>query len=252
MKSEKEKEFMNKKQVALTLGIMCLLLTVGIAIQVRTISNTNSTVAQTLTENGLRDEVLRWKERYDNLYSQLEQAEGNLEKVRQQASQDDTSASSKEDEIKLNNMLLGLTDVTGTGIIFTLTDNQGVTTEMVTSIDDDISYYLVHDSDLRLVVNELKNAGAEAISINNQRIVSTSAITCEGNIIKVNGEKIGSPFVIRAIGSPELLYGALTRPGGPIDLFNAKVITDIKKANKVEIAKYTGIISSKYMTNVEE
>ena len=243
---------MNKKQVALTLGIMCLLLTVGIAIQVRTISNTNSTVAQTLTENGLRDEVLRWKERYDNLYSQLEQAEGNLEKVRQQASQDDTSASSKEDEIKLNNMLLGLTDVTGTGIIFTLTDNQGVTTEMVTSIDDDISYYLVHDSDLRLVVNELKNAGAEAISINNQRIVSTSAITCEGNIIKVNGEKIGSPFVIRAIGSPELLYGALTRPGGPIDLFNAKVITDIKKANKVEIAKYTGIISSKYMTNVEE
>ena len=243
---------MNKKQVALTLGIMCLLLTVGIAIQVRTISNTNSTVAQTLTENGLRDEVLRWKERYDNLYSQLEQAEGNLEKVRQQASQDDTSASSKEDEIKLNNMLLGLTDVTGTGIIFTLTDNQGVTTEMVTSIDDDISYYLVHDSDLRLVVNELKNAGAEAISINNQRIVSTSAITCEGNIIKVNGEKIGSPFVIRAIGSPELLYGALTRPGGPIDLFNAKVITDIKKVNKVEIAKYTGIISSKYMTNVEE
>ena len=243
---------MNKKQVALTLGIMCLLLTVGIAIQVRTISNTNSTVAQTLTENGLRDEVLRWKERYDNLYNQLEQAEGNLEKVRQQASQDDTSASSKEDEIKLNNMLLGLTDVTGTGIIFTLTDNQGVTTEMVTSIDDDISYYLVHDSDLRLVVNELKNAGAEAISINNQRIVSTSAITCEGNIIKVNGEKIGSPFVIRAIGSPELLYGALTRPGGPIDLFNAKVITDIKKANKVEIAKYTGIISSKYMTNEEE
>ena len=58
--------------------------------------------------------------------------------------------------------------------------------------------------------------------------------------------------MIRAIGSPELLYGALTRPGGPIDLFNAKVITDIKKANKVEIAKYTGIISSKYMTNVEE
>ena len=46
---------MNKKQVALKLGIMCLLLTVGIAIQVRTISNTNSTVAQTLTENGLRD-----------------------------------------------------------------------------------------------------------------------------------------------------------------------------------------------------
>lgn len=243
---------MNKKQVAITLGIMCFLLAIGIAIQIRTITSTNSTVTQTLAENGLRDEVLRWKERYDNLYEQLEKEEKNLEIIREQAAQDDTSAASKEEQIKQNNMLLGLTDVTGTGIVFTLKDNSGVTAEMITSIDDDISYYLVHDSDLRLVVNELKNAGAEAISINGQRIVSTSAITCEGNIIKVNGEKIGSPFIIKAIGSPELLYGALTRPGGPIELFNAKVVSDIKKSNNVEISKYSGVINSKYMGNIAD
>ena len=248
----KEEESMNKKQVAVTLGIMCVLLCIGIAIQIRTITNTNTTVTQTFTENSLRDEVLRWKEKYDNLYAQLEKAEKDLEKIRQEASQDDISAESKQEEIKLNNMLLGLTDVTGPGIVLTLKDNQGVTPEMVTAIGDDISYYLVHDSDLRLVVNELKNAGAEAISINDQRIISTSAITCEGNIIKVNGEKIGSPFVIKAIGSQELLYGALTRPGGPIDLFNSQVLSEIKKSNNVEITKYTGVISSKYMTVASE
>lgn len=243
---------MNKKQVAVTLGIMCIVLSIGIAVQIRTITNTNTTVTQTFTENSLRDEVLRWKEKYDNLYAQLENAEKNLEIIRQEASQDDKVAESKQEEIKLNNMLLGLTDVTGPGIILTLKDNQGVTAEMVTAVGDDISFYLVHDSDLRLVVNELKNAGAEAISINDQRIVSTSAITCEGNIIKVNGEKIGSPFAIKAIGSQELLYGSLTRPGGPIDLFNSQVLSEIKKSNNVEISKYTGVISSKYMTKASE
>ena len=54
---------MNKKQIAITLGIMCFILTVAICIQLRTIENTTTTISQSLKENGLRDEVLRWKER---------------------------------------------------------------------------------------------------------------------------------------------------------------------------------------------
>ena len=53
---------------------------------------------------------------------------------------------------------------------------------------------LVHYDDLLQVVNALNNAGAEAISINGQRVITTTAITCEGNVIKVNGEKISSIF----------------------------------------------------------
>lgn len=242
---------MNKKQVAITLGIMCLLLAAGIAIQIRTITDTNSTAKQTLAENGLRDEVLRWKEKYDHLYRELEVAEKDLEKVRQEATQEDTTASNQEEEIKLNNMLLGLTDVTGPGIVISVKDKQGVTSEMLDPTDS-IVYYLVHDTDLRMIVNELKNAGAEAISINNQRIVLTSSITCEGNIVRINGEKIGSPFTIKAIGNPERLYGALTRPEGIIDVFNRKVDTKVDKANEVEISKYNGVISSKFMTKAIE
>ena len=65
---------MNKKQIAITLGIMCFILTVAICIQLKTIENTTTTISQSLKENGLRDEVLRWKERYDNVYEELNQS----------------------------------------------------------------------------------------------------------------------------------------------------------------------------------
>ena len=66
---------MKKKQIAITLGIMCFILAIGIAVQIRTTGNNNSTVAQSLTDDSLRDEVLRWKERYDNAYAELTESE---------------------------------------------------------------------------------------------------------------------------------------------------------------------------------
>ena len=54
---------MNKKQVAITLGIMCFMLTIAISVQLKTMNSANSTVSQSLTENSLRDEVLKWKEK---------------------------------------------------------------------------------------------------------------------------------------------------------------------------------------------
>ena len=52
---------MKKKQIAITLGVMCFILTMSIAIQIRTVTSSNSTASQSLINNGLRDEVLRWK-----------------------------------------------------------------------------------------------------------------------------------------------------------------------------------------------
>ena len=100
------------------------------------------------------------------------------------------------------------------------------------------SSYLVHDGNLVAIINELKSAGAEAISINNKRITSSTAITCAGNVIQINGEKVGSPFIIKAIGSKDLLYGELNKNGGTLyKLKKYGVLTDIKKMENVEIQK---------------
>lgn len=233
---------MKKRQVAITLGIMCLLLTVAISVQVRTMNSANSTVSKTLADNDLRDQVLKMKERFDNTSNDFINAQKELEKVRQSATQDDETAEAKEQELKENNMILGNTDVTGEGVEIILADAVNISSSL------SASEQIIHYGDIQDVVNELRNAGAEAIEVNGQRIVNTSAITCEGNIIKINGERIGSPFTIKAIGSKELLYGALERAGSILDwIREAGNIATVTKKDSIIINRFTGVISHEYL-----
>lgn len=235
---------MDKKKIAITLGTVCLLLTTAIVVQINTMKGTSSTVSKNFSEDNLRDEVLKWKEKYDNETINLDNSEKRLAKVREESTKNDTTASSKEEQITRNNNLLGITDLDGKGIEITVKDNPNVTTENIGLLD--ISDYIVHDNDLRNIVNELKNAGAEAISINGQRIVSSTAITCIGNVVKINDEKVTSPFVIKAIGFPER-FETLSRSGGILDNLDDYIDISVKKLDNVKITKYTGVIPSKYM-----
>ena len=127
---------MNRKQIALALGIMCFILTLTIVLQVRTTSNSNKVVSQTFTSNDLRDQVLKWKERYDTAYSELQDSEKKLDQVRQTASENTDGSAEKEEEIKKNNILIGLTDVSGEGVIVTLKDNPNVIRVFIYSDED--------------------------------------------------------------------------------------------------------------------
>ena len=231
---------MNKKQIAITLGIMCFILTVAICIQLKTIENTTTTISQSLKENGLRDEVLRWKERYDNVYEELNQSLKELEEVRKQATQNDTKSSAKQEEIKNNNMLLGLSEVKGEGLQIVIADNNTGTLKNESEALD-LSSQVVHYDDLIEVINALNNAGAEAISINNQRIILTTPIICGGNTININGERIGSPEAL----------ANLSRPGGYLSKLEKRGIkvSTIKKSNSITIPKYTGVLNFKYISN---
>lgn len=233
---------MDKKKIAITLGIMSAILTYGICVQIKTINSTNSKYSTSSTVNNLRDEVLRYKERYDNKYAELEKAETELEKERESTTGNNEELTKLEEQIKEGNKLLGLTEVTGEGIIVTLKDS----TSPINSVID-TSQLVVHDMDVLSVINELKNAGAEAISINDQRLVSTTAIVCDGNVIQINGQKVGAPFEIKAIGLSEQL-AALSRPGGYLSILQDYGIgTEVVKSKNITIPKYAGSINYKYL-----
>ena len=237
---------LNKKMISVVLGIMCFALTLGICVQIRTVKGSNSTVSINYKENNLRAEVLKYKEKYENKYKELEKAEKTLEKERQNETQNNIELEQKEEEIKQGNKILGLAEVTGPGVIVTLTDSKK---DINSALDP--SALIVHDLDVLSVINELKNAGAEAISINDQRIVPTSGIICGGNIIDVNNEKVGAPFVIKAIGLPEQL-AALNRPGGYLErLKNDSIGVELKKSNNIIIPKYTGTLTYNYAKTVD-
>lgn len=233
----------NKKIISLVLGIMCFALTAGICIQVKTVNNTNSKISQNYEENNLRAEVLKYKEKYDNLLREIDEIDEQLLKEIDKATANNSELEESNKKIVDGNKIIGLSEVNGAGVIITISDSDVDQNSVL-----DSSNLLVHDKDILKIVNELKNAGAEAISINGQRVVLTTSIICGGNIINVNGEKIGSPFEIKAIGLPETLAN-LNRPGGFLNWLQEErqLKVNLKKDNNINIPKYAGVLNFKYI-----
>ena len=238
----------NKKAIALVLGIMCFALTTGICIQIKTVKSTNSASSQNYEENNLRAEVLKYKEKYDNLLKETEKVDAQLQEQIESATKNNSELEEAKNQINEGNKTIGLAEVTGPGVIITVADSEIDSNSVVDATD-----FIIHDTDILKIVNELKNAGAEAISINNQRVILTTPIICGGNIININGERIGSPFEIKAIGSPEALAN-LTRPGGWLSKLEKRGIkvSAIKKSNSITIPKYSGVLNFKYITNISQ
>lgn len=235
-----------KTQVLIIFAIMNMALTYGICVQIKTVNQNGTTVNLTAQQSELKNEILKISERYDNLYEELDKLEVELEKERENSTSNNGNLEILEESIKEKNISLGLTEVTGTGIKIVLNDGNAPINYL-----GNISDLLVHDGDLMRVVNELFNAGAEAIAINGQRIIATSAIECDGNVVKINGTKIGAPFEITAIGYPEQLAG-VSRPGGTIEALESRgLIVTLTKQNSVKIPKYAGTIKFNYATSIE-
>lgn len=249
-KNRKERNNMNKKMQAIILGVMCFLLTIGISLQVRTVESNGSTTSSNQKLNNLKTQVLKMKEKYEESYGKLEKIQQELENTRTNATSNDEKLKSLEEEIKKNNILLGATEVTGPGVTITVAD---------ATVSNTMSAFLnprdlvVHDTDLLEIVNELKNAGAEAIEINGQRITGNTSILCDGNVIVINGEKISSTFVINAIGLPERL-ATLNRPGSYLKLKLEEenfIKTTLEKQKKVTVPKYISGTNYKYAKTVK-
>ena len=226
------------------------MLVIAICVQVNTIKASTANVGTNLRDNsGLRDELLSIQGKHQSLYQELENKEKVLAETRQNAANSNESDSKNEEAIKNNQKILGLTDISGQGLIITLDENREIDSNEVLNING----YLVHEEDLLYIVNELFNSGADAVSINDERIVSATEILCDGNIIRVNGKMIGVPITIKALGYPERLDGALSRPGGYLEVMaNDGVVVTVERSENINIPKYNGVYSYDYLTRGDE
>jgi uncharacterized protein YlxW (UPF0749 family) len=111
------------------------------------------------------------------------------------------------DELKKAKMSAGLTAVTGPGI------------EVVLDNPPSPAGIFIRDEYLLKIANELKGAGAEALSINGQRLIATSEIRLAGSFININLDRTEPPFQILAIGNPDKLKSSLEISGGLVDYF---------------------------------
>jgi uncharacterized protein YlxW (UPF0749 family) len=242
---------MTKKSQAIILGIVCLLLTISICVQIKTVDTNGTTTSANKEINNLKTQVLKMKEKYEDTYNKLEVVQNEIETAREKVTSSNNQLKSIEEKIKKYNNILGTSEVTGPGVKITITDATVNNSLMALFNPEDL---IVHNTDILEIVNELKNAGAEAISVNGQRISANTAISCDGNVIVINGEKISSPFEINAIGFGAYM-ATLNRPGGYLryeleERNNIKVT--FKEEEKIEIPKYIGGTNFKYAKTVNK
>ena len=232
-----------KGVITVTIGLICFILTYVMFMQFRTIEETNITEIESMTTAELREKSVAWREKYEETYAKLEENRSILEEYKQRRESNVEASELLEKELLQAKMIAGETDVKGNGIVVTITDNEN--TEKITA------------TDLLVLINELRLAGAEAISINDQRIINMSDVVDiniddGAHFIFVNKEKrLGSPYVIKAIGDQKYLESALTtKTVGFIDQYSENAT--LERQNNIRIPKYSGEIKVKYVDIKEE
>lgn len=142
---------------------------------------------------------------------------------------------------------VGLETAQGDGVEISLNDGVLVKRDETDSIDQS----LIHAADLRDLINVLRSARAEAISINDQRILSNTSITSVGNTILVNNFHLLPPFTVVAIGDPELMSQRLTDINALPDLNKRQKSNNIQFSFAIKTGLlapiYNGDFSVKYM-----
>lgn len=138
--------------------------------------------------------------------------------------------------------------VRGPGIIMTLNDSKKEITE-----GEDIAWYLIHDIDILEIVNELRVAGAEAISINGERVTATTSIRCGGPTINIDGKRHATPFIIRAIGDPKVLEASALAPDSYVELYMeyTGIQVEIQKVDELIISGYSSLGKLRYQRKAE-
>lgn len=241
----KKKIFLKNKEyniLAITAGIVALILAVSIFIQFKTVRQSEELDIEGLREDELRTQIASYKSKYEETMKQYEDNQNKINDYTTAINENKETSEILDEELLQSKTLLGLTDVTGSGVIVTLTD----TAEAL---------YTYTADDLLLLINELKYAGAEAISINDNRVINlTDIVMVTDTLIVMNGgnTRISSPYEIKAIGDPKYLMSTLSmKNSGYIDQMEANGMKiDVKQDNNIKINAYSGDIESRYLQEV--
>ncbi|HOH88648.1 MAG TPA: DUF881 domain-containing protein [Bacillota bacterium] len=231
-----------KYQIAV--AIVCLVLGIMVSIQFRTVKQGVGPVSEYRARE-LAAQLKKVREENVKLQNVKNDYESKIKEFEDTASQGSLYAKILKEELDQARILAGIEDVEGPGITVVVDDLK---------FSEKVNYPLISYSMLLELLNELNAAGAEAVSINEQRIISTSEIRQIGGIhININTVSFAPPFVFKAIGDPKTLEAALRlREGIAEKLENSGVAVTITQEQLIKIQKYNGVIERKYAKVVKE
>ena len=191
----------------LIVAVLLFVLGLGLAIQVRSNSD-NSALRGARQEDLVRilDELDNRTKRVEDEKQRLEDQRTELENSSDQAEEARKQTVQKEQQLGI---LAGTVAAQGPGITLTIDDPSGTV-----------------ESDMLLdAIQELRAAGAEAIQVNDIRVVANTYFTGSGGDIEVDGKKITAPYRFKVIGKPQDLEPALNIPGGVVQTLEKEQAT---------------------------
>ncbi len=224
---------MKSRSAQLSLTILCFILGLLLVAQFRTQRMANDSILFASSADQLVI-ISSLVENNARLREELEVLEKQLSEYQQTAGR--TILEGLVEELNRVRVINGLVEVSGTGI--------------EVSIDGSIGVVDVQD-----LINELRNAGAEALTVNGERLTLYSVIaSTEDGVITVNGTRLSRPYILQAIGQPETMETALLRSGGLIAALERNyegLAVSVGKRDRMVLPVHKGAIGFVYASPVE-
>ncbi len=233
------------------ISVLLGILSFAITIQVRSL---NEDVVPTKSVDFIRAEELQQllsaeQDKVAKLEALVEQYKADIDDVLERIDDPDGYVAYLSKQLETARILAGLEEVKGPGVVITMDDSSNnVVAEGINP-----NSFILHDSDVLAVLNELRDAGAEVLSINDERILASTEIRCAGNVVSINNKRTSVPFIIKAIGDPEKLSAGVNIRGGIVDqLTPFGVVVRVEKQSEVVIPAYSGVLGFDYAKPVDK
>ncbi len=230
-------------------GLHWTIAIVGLALGVLLAMQFKLTMEKNRTEPVQRTQLIA--NQVTGLKNDRELLQGEVNSLR--AKLDEISAGPGDAELKEQldraRILAGVTELSGPGVEVTLNDSK-----ITLKPGENPNLYVLHDEDVLRVLNEIRAAGAEALSLNGERILASTEVRCTGPTIVLNKDKrLAPPYVITAIGDPDTLESSIKMKGGVAETLQFWGIqVGVKKMNQVTVPAYSGGIKFDYAKAASE
>lgn len=226
--------------MSISILIVCVVLVAVAFVQFKTVEQVNKTDIETMRDEELREQISLWKSKWEEANEQLQETYSKISEYNARLESNEEASELLEAELRKSQLILGTTDVEGEGVVVTLTDTAKNPIEAEDLVD---------------LINELRFAGAEAISINGVRIMNMTDIAdIDSYIIIKPSQRLVSPYVVKAIGNQTYLVSNLClKNSGFIDKYNnSGKSVKLEKQRNIKIPRYSGSTDIKYMKEVAD
>lgn len=234
---------MKKNSGLIVLGILALFIGLILSIQLRTTAGGDQGGLVPLVKlRGYEAELKMVKDEKEIVVQELMELEDRLNAIEGEKAEEDEFINGLVSDLEKYKMSTGVLDVHGPGILVTIKD------PIVTDEYEQDFSVIMYNYDLLLsLVNKLKEAGAEAISINEQRIMATTEVSMAGSNVNINGTPTAPPYYVKAIGNPDTLHDSINIRSGIVDTMKIKynLIVSTEKKEDLVITRHTGTIKFK-------